>query len=71
MAGRFDRNVCQRGSLTFAHVGAWSGSGDRRPPAALGLLFSVSGLKEPALRESYAQPLRNILLWHGRDVSLP
>lgn len=38
-------------------------------PAALGLLFSVSGFTEPALRESYAQPLRNVLLWHGREVS--
>ncbi|MFY0526244.1 restriction endonuclease [Archangium gephyra] len=43
---------------------------DRRPPAALGLMFSVSGFTEPALRESYAQPLRNVLLWHGRDISL-
>lgn len=33
-------------------------------------MFSVSGFTEPALRESYAQPLRNVLLWDGRDVSL-
>jgi len=43
---------------------------DRRPPAALGLMFSVSGFTGPALREAYAQPLRNVLLWHGWDISL-
>lgn len=42
---------------------------DRRPPGVVGLMFSVSGFTGPALREAYAQPLRNVLLWGGLDIA--
>ncbi|OJT25329.1 hypothetical protein BO221_12415 [Archangium sp. Cb G35] len=56
--------------VDFSPIAKFKVRVDRRPPAALGLMFSVKGFTEPALREAYAQPLRNVLLWHGRDVSL-
>ena len=57
-------------TVDFSPIAKFKVRVDRRPPAALGLMFSVNGFTEPALRESYAQPLRNVLLWHGRDISL-
>ena len=56
--------------VDFSPIAKFKVRVDRRPAAAIGLLFSVEGFTAPALRESYAQPLRNVLLWNGTDVSL-
>lgn len=42
----------------------------RRPAAAVGLLFSTSGFTWPALQSVMAHPIRNVLLWNQTDISL-
>jgi hypothetical protein len=42
----------------------------RRPPPAVGLLFSTSGFTWPALKAVTAHPIRNVLLWNDTDIAL-
>ena len=42
----------------------------RRPPPAVGMLFSTSGFTWPALKAVAAHPIRNVVLWNDTDISL-
>ena len=56
--------------LDYAPIARFKARVDRRPPATVGLLFSVSGFTAPALHEAHVQPVRNVLLWAMPDVDL-
>ena len=45
-------------SLDFTPIARFKARVDRRPPATVGLLFSVSGFTMPALQEAHVQPVR-------------
>lgn len=59
----------QRAPIHFGPVARFKARLDRRPPGVLGLMFSVSGFTDPALREAYIHPVRNVLLWDGADIA--
>ncbi len=42
----------------------------RRPGAAMGLLFSTSEFSLPVIEAVRVHPLRNVLLWQGSDIDL-
>lgn len=56
--------------LDYTPIARFKARVDRRPPATVGLLFSVSGFTIPALNEAQVQPVRNVLLWARSDVDL-
>jgi hypothetical protein len=55
--------------LGFGPIARFKARLDRRPPAAIGLLFSVSGFTMPAVEEAMRHPTRNVLLWEGDDIT--
>lgn len=42
----------------------------RRPGAALGLIFSTSEFSLPVIEAVSVHPIRNVLLWQGSDLDL-
>ena len=42
---------------------------DRRPPGTLGLMFGVPGFTSKATEEVQLNPVRNVLLWEGSDIT--
>ncbi|MDY7232074.1 restriction endonuclease [Hyalangium rubrum] len=55
--------------LGFGPIARFKARLDRRPSAAIGLLFSSSGFTEPAVEEATRHPTRNVLLWKGADIT--
>ncbi|WP_224367721.1 restriction endonuclease [Hyalangium versicolor] len=56
-------------ALGFGPIARFKARLDRRPSAAIGLLFSVSGFTKPALQEALQHPTRNVLLWKRPDIT--
>lgn len=55
--------------LGFGPIARLKARLDRRPPAAMGLLFSVNGFTGPAVQEAMRHPTRNVLLWRPPDLT--
>jgi hypothetical protein len=57
-------------SIGFEPVAKLALQLQRRPGAAVGLLFSSSKLSMSVLEAVKVHPLRNLLLWQGADIDL-
>lgn len=57
-------------SISFEAIAKLALQLQRRPGAALGLIFSTSEFSLSVIKTVSVHPIRNILLWQGSDIDL-